>query len=246
MDLGGGSTQIVFEPSSKMEAGHHQVEIEFSQHKYVLYQHSYDGYGLMQGRKKIKEASLNDSQSPCLPENQQLEFEFQETTHIISGIANDIGRCQKLIDAHLFAQSQCSVKPCSFDGVYMPPIDESFKHDLYAFSYFFDKFALPFAATEKFTAGEIKQAASNVCKSNPKVLSTGEKELSKNKEWCIDLNFMYSLLSIGYSIPDDRELMTAKKLNGIELGWSLGSAIKMLDNQLHDPKFSKCRVPSNN
>ncbi|GBC09083.1 hypothetical protein RclHR1_00860021 [Rhizophagus clarus] len=55
-DLGGGSTQIVFEPEANFEVapGDHKYELEFGGHKYVLYQHSYLHYGLMEARKAIK------------------------------------------------------------------------------------------------------------------------------------------------------------------------------------------------
>ena len=58
LDLGGASTQIVFEPkfskpdSSLME-GEHKYDLEFGGKKHVLYQHSYLGYGLMRARKSV-------------------------------------------------------------------------------------------------------------------------------------------------------------------------------------------------
>ncbi|KAI0461608.1 Guanosine-diphosphatase [Komagataella kurtzmanii] len=54
-DLGGGSTQIVFEPKEgeKMLPGEHKYEIEFGGRHFTLYQYSHLGYGLMQGREKI-------------------------------------------------------------------------------------------------------------------------------------------------------------------------------------------------
>ncbi|CAG8762670.1 11306_t:CDS:2, partial [Racocetra persica] len=57
-DLGGGSTQIVFEPEmtdgEEVAEGEHKYELEYGGHKYVLYQHSYLHYGLMEARKAIK------------------------------------------------------------------------------------------------------------------------------------------------------------------------------------------------
>lgn len=56
-DLGGGSTQIVFEPefgdSEKMAEGEHKYDFTFGAHKFTLYQFSHLGYGLMQGRNKV-------------------------------------------------------------------------------------------------------------------------------------------------------------------------------------------------
>lgn len=58
LDLGGGSTQIVFEPTfsqpdSILEDGEHKYELEFAGRTHVLYQHSYLGYGLMEARNHV-------------------------------------------------------------------------------------------------------------------------------------------------------------------------------------------------
>ena len=59
MDLGGGSTQIVFEPifkssSQGMFPGEHVYELQdFGARPYTLYQNSYLGYGLMEARNSI-------------------------------------------------------------------------------------------------------------------------------------------------------------------------------------------------
>ncbi len=59
MDLGGGSTQIVFEPvfkssSQGMFPGEHVYELkDFGARPFTLYQNSYLGYGLMEARNSI-------------------------------------------------------------------------------------------------------------------------------------------------------------------------------------------------
>lgn len=60
LDLGGASTQIVFEPvfdstrpDSTLEEGEHKYELKFGGKTHVLYQHSYLGYGLMRARKSV-------------------------------------------------------------------------------------------------------------------------------------------------------------------------------------------------
>lgn len=63
-DLGGGSTQIVFEPRFKNDAagggmpdrlsdGDHKYELRFGGHEFTLYQHSHLGYGLMSARNAV-------------------------------------------------------------------------------------------------------------------------------------------------------------------------------------------------
>lgn len=57
MDLGGASTQIVFEPTftndTGMVEGDHKYALSFGGRDFVLYQHSYLGYGLMQARRHV-------------------------------------------------------------------------------------------------------------------------------------------------------------------------------------------------
>lgn len=57
LDLGGASTQIVFEPDFDDDAlfvdGDHKYELQFGGKKHTLYQHSYLGYGLMRARKSV-------------------------------------------------------------------------------------------------------------------------------------------------------------------------------------------------
>lgn len=62
-DLGGGSTQIVFQPTFKeasdggmpeqLAEGDHKYELSFGGRDFTLYQHSYLGYGLMAARENL-------------------------------------------------------------------------------------------------------------------------------------------------------------------------------------------------
>lgn len=57
MDLGGASTQIVFEPTFKDDSlfadGDHKYALTFGGRQFTLYQHSYLGYGLMRARRSV-------------------------------------------------------------------------------------------------------------------------------------------------------------------------------------------------
>ncbi|KAI8960113.1 guanosine-diphosphatase [Daldinia sp. FL1419] len=69
-DLGGGSTQIVFEPTfkglasggmpEKLAEGDHKYELSFGGRNFELYQHSHLGYGLMAARNSIHLSLLHD------------------------------------------------------------------------------------------------------------------------------------------------------------------------------------------
>nr|XP_036582956.1 GDA1/CD39 family protein [Colletotrichum truncatum]KAF6791852.1 GDA1/CD39 family protein [Colletotrichum truncatum] len=69
-DLGGGSTQIVFEPTfkgapeggmpEKLAEGDHKYDLKFGGQKFELYQHSHLGYGLMSARKAVHKTLVNE------------------------------------------------------------------------------------------------------------------------------------------------------------------------------------------
>jgi guanosine-diphosphatase len=210
LDMGGGSTQIVFE--------HNTGEvIQFGQSNYPLYGFSYDGYGLMEARKRIIE--LSKDVAPCIP--------IGKSKAGIIGTGNGFRECKELVKTLFDKSVPCAHHYCTFDGVAMPRINSY--SELYAFSYFYDNFAKPFGLNMTFKVGDIAQAAELVCDPNAEnIPSSAVKEFNKNKAWCMDLVYMYTLLSHGYGLPDEMELRTAKKINGIEVGWALGAAIRTL------------------
>lgn len=71
LDLGGGSTQIVFEPTfpdapkgglpEKLKEGDHKYELNFGGRDFTLYQHSYLGYGLMEARNHLHSLILKEA-----------------------------------------------------------------------------------------------------------------------------------------------------------------------------------------
>ena len=96
-DLGGGSTQIVFQPTFKspskgmpetLAEGDHKYKLSFGGRDFELYQHSHLGYGLMAAREAIHKAVVQakkaahpastawkDSpiENPCIPPNATTE-----------------------------------------------------------------------------------------------------------------------------------------------------------------------------
>ena len=79
-----------------------------------------------------------------------------------------------------------------------------------------------------FLISDLRKLTSDVCagrdspkwarfKKNPEAL----KELTGRPEYCLDLTFMYSLLSLGYELEDEREIWIGKQVGDVELGWSV-------------------------
>lgn len=273
-DLGGGSTQIVFEPTDgdSLLEGEHKYNIEFGGRKFTLYQYSHLGYGLMQARNKVnaevlksemktagkskfvplKESQIKNAvadvtiENPCVPpgvtaEDVIVELENGDKYAVTfvppKKTSSDslAGQCKFLTDSILNKDLDCESDSCSFNGVYQPSFKDQFPStaDMYVFSYFYDRLQ-PIGMPDSFTLKEMNDIMESVCAGShlwDKYFTQEAhiKELENEPLWCLDLNFMTSLLHNGYDIPLKRELKTAKTIGGNELGWCLGASLPLLD-----------------
>lgn len=261
-DLGGGSTQIVFQPTfkspshgmpEKMQEGDHKYVLDFGGRRFELYQHSHLGYGLMSARESVHK-TLIDGLHQSSPSDHSWVKEPVTNPCIAPGMARDIkvklgrdhplgesitvnmtgpaspapAQCRALAEQILKKETTCTIAPCSFNGIHQPSLAKTFaREDIYAFSYFYDR-TNPLGMPESFTLRELHQLTSQVCHGESawdtfKGVPGALDELRDRPEWCLDLNFMMALLHTGYELPMDRELKTAKKIKGNELGWCLGA-----------------------
>ncbi|KAL6938187.1 Guanosine-diphosphatase [Hanseniaspora osmophila] len=192
-DLGGGSTQIVFEPTfanknEKMIDGEHKYELEFGSEKYTLYQFSHLGYGLMQGRNKINSLLINTSLknevvtadelatgnvelvSPCLPPNTTFSDKVKMedgTSYSVTfkGPKTPAGpQCRYLADKILNKDAVCESKPCSFNGVHQPSLVKTFnEHNDLYVFSYFYDKTQPLGMPLSFSLNELKDLARMVC-----------------------------------------------------------------------------------
>ena len=257
-DLGGGSTQIVFEPTfadskQKLPEGDHRYDLQFGKNHYSLYQHSHLGYGLNVARETIYSsivtahinAGVNVTSvplvNPCLPPGAKLSDvsvnvgESEVSVDFVGPTESSMLQCQKIAEDMLNKQSECTMEPCSFNGVHQPSLVDSFlsESDLYVISYFYDR-TFPLGMPSSFNIDELKDLAHKVCKGKDAYDSFSSiegavEELKKNPSWCGDLSYILSILHTGYDIPVQREVKIAKKIKDNELGWCLGASLPLLD-----------------
>eukprot|EP01101_Sappina_pedata_P004197 TRINITY_DN1740_c0_g1_i1.p1 TRINITY_DN1740_c0_g1~~TRINITY_DN1740_c0_g1_i1.p1 ORF type:complete len:450 (-),score=149.39 TRINITY_DN1740_c0_g1_i1:83-1384(-) len=216
LDLGGGSTQIVFDHPGLSAQLHkdYLYPFSFGASAYSLYQHSYLGFGLMEARKKIKAAHLaHDSAFPCFPKG------FADSG--LTGGWLGFDSCSALARSVFGFEAVCSVSPCAFSGVYHPDIHPAQK--IYAFSYF-QEVLESFGFASEFTLAEMKRKVDDVCTRQ----SGTYPAVVENPHLCLDAVYIYILLKDGYRISPDRIINTAKKIDGYETSWTLGAAIDML------------------
>jgi guanosine-diphosphatase len=243
-DLGGASTQIVFEPTfdvtSSMSKGDHQYQLDYQNDTYGLYQHSYLGYGLNEARKHIKSSMVemwkehvSEVYHPCLPLDHKEQLQLENGTMIdLIGTGAGHTACRAVIEKVFNKDKLCELGPCAFNGVYQPTITDTFKdRDLYVFSYFYD-LTQPLGMPTEFSVRELGQLTERVCAGETKPFQhvpNAIKTLQETPHYCLDLTYIYNLLKFGYDIPSDRLVRTAKKIRGAETGWCLGASIAMID-----------------
>ncbi|TFY78141.1 hypothetical protein EWM64_g5870 [Hericium alpestre] len=270
LDLGGASTQIVFEPKfdsarpdAALEEGEHKYELKFGGQTHVLYQHSYLGYGLMMARKSVHGlvdfmASLRthgngaEIGNPCLAKGTRKVVEIRRPNDEkaqpltkVTMVGEDIGgfeSCNRVIQLVMAKDSICETKPCSFDGVYQPSLLDTFPNGkVLLLSYFYDRINPLIANTTpspKLTVSTLADLAKDVCLGRPSWEKRWGKdaaamvELENRPEYCLDLTFMHALLRLGYEFDDDREVVIGQKIEGTELGWTLGAAIALVGGEL--------------
>ncbi|KAF8120617.1 nucleoside phosphatase family-domain-containing protein [Boletus edulis] len=167
LDLGGGSTQIVFEPEKGgvvdgvLQEGEHKYELVFGGEERVLYQHSYLGYGLKSARESVhrvvefmdglRAASMGESglrrvANPCLAQKTEKEVDVpladgSKVKVLMAG--EDVGSfeaCNRVLELVMAKDAMCNVKPCSFNGVYQPSMMDAFPTGkILLLSYFYDR-----------------------------------------------------------------------------------------------------------
>ncbi|KAL5524736.1 GDA1 [Sanghuangporus sanghuang] len=189
LDLGGGSTQIVFEPDfdddSHFVDGEHKYELTFGGKKHTLYQHSYLGYGLMSARRSIhrlvefmatfSHISLPEGDeeipNPCLYKGSKRVVELEpsrtgEDVRNVTMAGKDIGSfeaCNRMVELVMAKDAICQTKPCSFNGVYQPSILETFAEgNVLLLSYFYDRLAPFFPSPVPSSSSSLSPSSSKL------------------------------------------------------------------------------------
>ena len=192
-DLGGGSTQIVFEPTFKSPTGGMPEKLSEGDHKYIfktggttyeLYQHSHLGYGLMEARKSIhkaivqtkKDASGNDptwaSQpitNPCIVPGMTREVEVTlddgqtYKTNMAGPTDSSATHCRGIAEKILKKDAACALAPCSFGGVHQPSLEKTFAREDVYVFSYFYDRTQPLGMPESFTIEELKNLTTKVC-----------------------------------------------------------------------------------
>lgn len=270
MDLGGASTQLVFELDAVDKKFYEEqvavfcsrnnpdlcnklssmiVKMNFSGKEYTLFQHSFLGFGLMEARKRIKQAfvaSLSDASNttsfPCFTSTHSDTISHPDVLGqfvYLNSTKLDHDQCYRRVSAIFPFDEPCLISPCIFSGIPLPPSFHNLK-DIFAFSYFFDRLSPFFPGLESIPLDKVVAYTKLVCSSedpeSPNQPSrTFEADnniihevLRSNPHQCLDMMYIKTLLMDAYGLSPFRSVGLVKKIHGIETCWALGTAIDLL------------------
>jgi Golgi nucleoside diphosphatase len=194
IDLGGGSTQIVFEPvppnnfDSKLVARSDTHAMFMGGQTHELFAHSYLGYGLNSAAEKIQKALDVDSTHPCYPRGATISA---DTGRDILG-GGDAASCAGLIK-DLIKSKDNEV------GMNLVATPSSAGVEWYIFSYFYDRLVegLSFPSNQALTVDMIEGAADTVCRLSLSEVADKYPKAESPGRFCMDVTFCGVLLRHG-------------------------------------------------
>jgi Golgi nucleoside diphosphatase len=160
---------------------------------------------------------------PCYPDGHSETFNDVK----LKGSSGGWAPCSELVKRALFSDvgdssKSCKREPCSIGGVHQPKIPHN--APIYALSFINDRVRdLGLDGSVGFTLAQLKEKSEPVCS------EAKDRLHGANQAVCLDLVFIYILLREGYGISEDRSIHSGQKINGYETGWTLGSALSVIE-----------------
>lgn len=247
VDLGGGSVQLAYKTSLPATSAASSLTSEFleTSKSHTLYLHSWLGFGLVAFRLKALEMLTSGLPHPCVPEwtPSGTVYHYGDTVVPVTPRKEGTGkRCVDVVVSALGSSEgsqqckliQSSEGMCGLNGQWLGP--SSSIQEWRLFSYIFDialeEGMVPAGKAEaRLTANDFLRAANSHCE--------GPKGLARRTEWwkCIDLTYVFALLTHGFKLDPDFPLMVTKRLKyndsiELEAAWPLGAAIVAIKQEL--------------
>ena len=246
LDLGGASTQIVFQPTQN-SIMQDNVRLVLDGVKTQLYSHSYMLSGIDQVELRIASTLAKRADAPSFPSplvnpcyNIGVLNNKTGLPYSISGLpcsyndssanctrsftgSGDWGACRELSEEILELDALCLIKDCAAYGVYQPSSEGV---QFYAFAFFW------------FTVNAlIDQCKGTTTECQPtltEIEAAGQDYCSKQwlqiqgqftARWCLGAGYITTLLK-AYDIPaDERAVTYASSIGGVGVSWTLGALL---------------------
>ena len=217
LDVGGASNENAFESSTNVT-----LSLTLGERKINLFSKSYLGYGLEQAYHRyltiqmLSQQSLTKGlvKSPCHFKGSKENVTIGHLVVVIEGTAS-IETCRSFILEAFFSGSDGS-----------PFYDQpDLEGDLFGYAGIF-YIARNLGLVE---SGEIKPlSVATFEKTSRKSCSEDYKQTHTHKSVtrdCFRSNFIYELLAKGYGLNEDKAIQVGNKLEGFDLGWTLGAVL---------------------
>lgn len=222
LDLGGGSTQVTFEPSSQFQespsAPSDSIHVlHLFNRSYTLYTHSYLGLGLMSAREEVLGRPAPGGAvlvTPCLAPDARATWEHGPVLYNLRG-----RKTQDSSGPSVFLA--CAERVRSVLKHRVRPVEPQ---QFYAFSYYYER-ALEIGAIDEdggvVSVVDYSSAAQRVC--SGEVLNPDQSPLL-----CLDLVYISVLLQeLGFS--PDSHIKLVQRIGDVETSWALGATFHYMN-----------------
>lgn len=236
LDLGGASLQLTFLPAAPPQ--NESYRLVLPNNVFELYTHSYLGYGQDMITRTLIEHAAEHARAadgtipervpfPCYLRgySEHVNLTADGAVHTVVGSGNH-SLCSEYQLAAMRLDAPCPVAPCSFDGVYQPPL----RGEFYAMSgFFYTADFLGFASNNRTaTPSRFFDGAAAFCASSwdDALKSHPEIEPANLKVYCLTSSYIYNLLTRGFGFsPNEARIYFTHDINGSSLNWALGGLI---------------------
>ncbi|NXK95041.1 ENTP1 diphosphohydrolase, partial [Formicarius rufipectus] len=256
LDLGGASTQITFVSKElSSESPENQLYFRLYGKDYQVYTHSFLCYGKDQALQQklardlqaigfyfqtVESSSLFDPcfhqgyqrtinisgffKNPCISDKKkQLPFSQLD----IKGEGN-YQKCRENIQK-LFNKTNCPYSSCSFNGIYLPPLQGDFG----AFSAFY--FVMDFlnltSESSPVPLNKVTSTIENFCGRDWQEVKTEYHHIKEKylSEYCFSGAYILSLLENGYAFTEEnwQRIRFLGKIGSSDAGWTLGYMLNL-------------------
>ncbi|XP_076097849.1 ectonucleoside triphosphate diphosphohydrolase 1-like isoform X3 [Mytilus galloprovincialis] len=231
LEMGGGSTQIVFLPDGPLLANMFQVRIAGK--RYSLYAHSYLFYGqdymiFRIGRYIIQQNPQSSShQNPCMLTGDTTTKIYMGATKTFIGEGNP-SKCLTIINSFLksAADDMCYPKPCAIGRTYQPSIGTDNFYAIAAFTYA-PRSLGTVDSSGKLNMSRLNETAFNYCQKSLTDATTNTSISEKyGSAYCLMGLYIPALLSEAYGFTSETQKITLiRKIKDISVDWTLGAIV---------------------
>ncbi|NXT76058.1 ENTP1 diphosphohydrolase, partial [Zapornia atra] len=250
LDLGGASTQITFVPN-ELSSGSPENLLYFRLYgkNYQVYTHSFLCYGKDQALQQKLARDLQASTSICSLLDPCFHQGYQKTINISNIFKTpctsakkkqfpfsqlylkgegDYQKCRRNIKT-LFNKTNCPYSSCSFNGIYLPPLQGDFG----AFSafYFVMNFLNLTNEQSPVALDKVASAIESFCARPWHEVQTAYRQIKEKylSEYCFSGVYILSLLENGYEFTEEnwQRIHFLGKIGSSDAGWTLGYMLNL-------------------